>query len=56
MDLREQINIDITQPFFALYVVLTQQIADFRFFQNKCPTRFWHFSNLNGVYSCFQHL
>ena len=34
MDLREQINIDITQPFFALYVVLTQQIADFRFFQN----------------------
>ena len=35
MDLREQINIDITQPFFALCVVLTQQLADFRFFQNN---------------------
>ena len=35
MDLREQINIDITQPFFALSVVLTQQLADFRFFQNN---------------------
>ena len=36
MDLREQINTDITQPFFALSaVVLTQQLADFRFFQNN---------------------
>ena len=35
MDLREQINIDITQPFFTPSVVLTQQLADFRFFQNN---------------------
>ena len=40
MDLREQMNIDITQPFFALSVVLTQQLADFRFFQNNVLRNF----------------
>ena len=43
MDLREQINIDITQPFFALSVVLTQQLADFRLFQNNVLSDFGTF-------------
>ena len=63
MDLREQINIDITQPFFALSVVLTQQLADFRFFKTmsyailallKSKWCLFLFSAFVTIYKCQQ--